>query len=311
MITSWTSYPKILNVGHPTLDGYFDGPVTVEEKIDGSQFSFGVFEGELKVRSKNLEMVPDNPEGMFKTAVLQVKEIQHLLTPGWTYRSEYLSGPSHNTLKYERVPKRHLIVFDISTGYHRYLNPDARAKECERIGLESIPVFGTKVYGMNEIAQLLELISVLGGVKIEGVVCKRYDIFGPDGKPLMAKHVSEAFKEVHGKLWKKVNPPGKGFVEELAERYRAEGRWSKALHQLRDDGVLEGSPRDISNLMKRVDEDIRIECSEEIAAALMKFAMPTILRAAKRGLPDWYKLRLLESQFLNSAMPTGGNEHGR
>lgn len=41
--TSWHSYPKSLNVGHKLAEKLFDGPVVIQEKVDGSQFSFGVF----------------------------------------------------------------------------------------------------------------------------------------------------------------------------------------------------------------------------------------------------------------------------
>ena len=39
--TSWHSYPQIYNLGHKAIAGIFDDDVLIEEKIDGSQFSFG------------------------------------------------------------------------------------------------------------------------------------------------------------------------------------------------------------------------------------------------------------------------------
>ena len=47
--TSWHSYGKIFNLGHKETEALFDGPVVVEEKIDGSQFSFGSINGELNL----------------------------------------------------------------------------------------------------------------------------------------------------------------------------------------------------------------------------------------------------------------------
>jgi len=43
----------------------FDGEVTIEEKVDGSQFSFGLIDGELQCRSHNQQLVIDEPEKMF------------------------------------------------------------------------------------------------------------------------------------------------------------------------------------------------------------------------------------------------------
>jgi hypothetical protein len=44
-------------------------PVIVEEKLDGSQFSFGRFGGELKCRSKGAQPNLFAPEKMFDIAV--------------------------------------------------------------------------------------------------------------------------------------------------------------------------------------------------------------------------------------------------
>ena len=114
MNTSWHRYPKVYNLGHAWIKNLLIGPVTVEEKIDGSQFSFGRFGDELKVKSKSVELVLDYPEKMFELAVEQVKKVSHLLKDGYTYRAEYLSKPKHNALAYDRVPVNNLIFIDIS-----------------------------------------------------------------------------------------------------------------------------------------------------------------------------------------------------
>jgi len=54
---SWHSYPKVWNLGHPNIAMLFEEDVTVEEKIDGSQFSFGIFHGELKCRSRGQQLM--------------------------------------------------------------------------------------------------------------------------------------------------------------------------------------------------------------------------------------------------------------
>ncbi len=72
----------------------------MEEKVDGSQFSFGIFNGEIKCRSKGAQLVIDAPEKMFIPAVNVVRELAPLLKDGWTYRGEFLGRPKHNTLCY-------------------------------------------------------------------------------------------------------------------------------------------------------------------------------------------------------------------
>jgi len=42
------SYPSVYAIGHKAIEEIFLGPVLIEEKIDGSQFSWGIIDGELQ-----------------------------------------------------------------------------------------------------------------------------------------------------------------------------------------------------------------------------------------------------------------------
>jgi len=42
-MSSWGHYCQIYNLGHRAIADLLRGPVIIEEKIDGSQFSFGLF----------------------------------------------------------------------------------------------------------------------------------------------------------------------------------------------------------------------------------------------------------------------------
>src|SRR5688572_241222 len=105
--TSWGSFPQVYNFGHRAIQDLLTGEVNVEEKVDGSQFSFGCFHEydnllpdgvewrgnprvELKIKSKGAMIYPDAPPGLFKGAVDTVKALfaEGKLTPGWTYRGE-------------------------------------------------------------------------------------------------------------------------------------------------------------------------------------------------------------------------------
>lgn len=299
MSTSWHSYPSIYALGHRVLEPLFTESVRIQEKIDGSQFSFGVFEGELRCRSKGAQLIVDAPEPLFARAVDSARAVASRLVDGWTYRGEYLSKPKHNTLNYNRVPSGHIILFDISDAQEGYLTHDAVGAEAARLGLEAVPQFfeGVWTEGADGLLALLEHESVLGGVKIEGVVVKSNTLYGPDKKRLMGKFVSEAFKEVHNKEWKTTNPGSKDIIEQLVDRYRTEARWQKAVQHLREQGRIEGSPRDIGALMKEVSPDVLRESEDDIKDALMKWAWPQISRGVTRGLPEWYKEQLLREQF--------------
>ena len=41
------SYPKVYNLGHKAITDLLLDPIIVEEKVDGSQFSFGMIDGQL------------------------------------------------------------------------------------------------------------------------------------------------------------------------------------------------------------------------------------------------------------------------
>lgn len=303
-MTSWHSYPKVYNIGHPQIASLFDDTVIVEEKVDGSQFSFGVFyEGPdntltLKCRSKGKDLILDAPEKMFQKAIDTAISLVHLLKPGWTYRAEYLEKPKHNVLAYDRVPTKHLIIFDINVGEETYLERYPKLEEACRLGLECVPSF--PLLGnpsVDLLREILEHRSILGGQKLEGIVVKNYQRFGADKKVLIGKHVSESFKEVHQGEWRKQNPTGTDIKQELAAVYRTPARWAKAVQHLRDSGRLENSPRDIGMLIKEVGADITEECSAEIKQRLYDWAWPHIQRGVIAGLPEWYKQQLLESAF--------------
>lgn len=296
MSDSWHIYPSVFALGHGAIADLLLDPVIVEEKIDGSQFSFGIFDGVLRARSHRKELVLDAPEKMFQSAVDVIRTLP--LHDGWTYRAECLSKPKHGVLAYDRTPEKGLIIFDINIGHEKYLIYNAKQAEAARMGLETVPLlFVGNIENPEQVKALLATQSCLGGQTVEGVVIKNYFRFGKDKKVLMGKFVSEVFKEIHTSEWKKQNPTGKDFIGLLIEKYKSEARWRKAVQHLREAGKIEGSPRDIGPLIKEVWPDIVKECKEEIQNALWKWAEPHLSRGVIRRLPEWYRSELLKEQF--------------
>jgi hypothetical protein len=313
------SYPSIYALGHRALTDLFDGDVVVQEKVDGSQISFGHIafvprtgkpcdhdgcmnrcEYRLIVRSKGKDQTPPTTDKMFATAVEQIERLTHLRA-GYIYRGEYLSKPKHNALAYGRTPEHNIILFDVETSTQAFLDPAGLAAEAARVGLESVPTLYTgKVDDWAGLKLMLQRESILGGALIEGVVVKNYARFGIDKKVLMGKYVSEAFKEVHQKEWGKANPNGKDIVAQLVEAYRTDARWQKSVQHLTEDGALDGSPKDIGPLIKAVNLDVLAECEADIRDALFRWAWPTISRRMTAGLAEWYKEKLAASGFENT-----------
>ena len=302
------SYPKVYNLGHPAVVTLFDGPVVVQEKIDGSQFSFGVIDGQLWFRSKGQEVHAGEPS-MFRKATEALADLASRLTPGWIYRGEYLEKPKHNVLAYDRVPRRHVILFDVTTGIETFLNPAELHNEAWHLGLDVVPVLTCEAPTLDTFPTLLDTTSCLGGQKIEGVVIKAYGRYGADGKTLMGKHVSEAFKEVHRTDWKDRNPASRDIISTLGQTYRSEARWRKAIQHLAERGELQHAPQDIGPLMREIQQDVYVECRPEIEAALFKWAWKNMNRVLTAGFPEWYKGELLKRQFENGATNGSTTDH--
>lgn len=296
------SYGSIYALGHKAVADILMGDVEVTEKVDGSQLSWGVLDGELFIKSKNNRLHVGADNGMFSRAVEVIEDMAGSLQSNWVYRGEYLMRPKHNTIAYDRVPQNHIMIFDIEAGAgsEDYLLWEDRGREASRIGFEPVPTFVVGRTDLNMIKDLLETRSVLGGSKVEGLVVKNYKLFIDDKKVAKAKFVAPEFQEKNMKEWKKSNPGRQDLVIELVEEYRTEARWQKAVQHLREDGQLEGSPRDIGALMKMAQQDLMEEEADAIKDALFKHFASQISRGSVRGLADWYKLQLADGNIEGS-----------
>ena len=296
---SWTRYCKSYNLGHRQLKHYFDTEVTIEEKIDGSQFSFcKTYHGELLVRSRGREFDIHGPDGMFEKACEAVEKQAPYLQPGFTYRGEYLNKRKHNVLCYDRVPTNNIIIYDIAIGDCNYI-PHTEAKQhAEAAGFEFVPVLGTMTgLDWNIIEKLMETESVLGGEKIEGVVFKRRNFlrFNDRDQMIIAKYVSPDFKERHRKTPQDAHS-GKDIVTRIIHEFRTEARWQKAYQHLLEAGELTHEPRDIGKLIKEIQRDVMEDASEEIKERIWKHIKKTIERGLVHGAPEWYKAKLAAMQ---------------
>lgn len=305
MSSSIPSYPKVYNLGHPALESLLDGPVVVQEKVDGSQFSFrwlteGAIwsDGLMQMRSKGAEVHYDTSDKLFAPAVNTVVNLAGMLLPDHIYRGEVLSKPKHNTLAYSRTPEHFIVLFDVERPNGSFLSPYELRMEAIRIRLESVPSIELPVpFGADDLRRALEAESFLGGCLIEGVVIKNHGRWGKDGKFLAGKHVSEAFKETHKKAWKAGNPGPTDIVEKLIDEMRSPARWAKAVQHLRERGELTNSPQDIGRLIKEAQADLTAEEREYIAEKLLAWALPKVVRGATGGLAEWYKTQLMGRQF--------------
>jgi hypothetical protein len=235
---------------------------------------------------------------MFKIAVDYVLSIQDKLPDNTIFYCEYLKTPKHNTIAYSRTPKNNLILFGVCDQSEAFkIDIDEYA---ELLGIERVPIIlKGKIADANQLVQMLEIDSILGNSKIEGVVVKNYSktvLIDGQVMPIMSgKFVSDVFKERNGVNWKENSHGNKWEI--YKQSFCTEARWLKAIQHLRDAGKLYNEPKDIGNITKEIQKDIIEEEKENIKEFLWNEFNEELLRKAKCGMPAWYKKYLLEQSF--------------
>ncbi len=302
-----SSYSRIHTINHKLLRDVNAFPINdknteivIQEKIDGSQISFGKIGGVLKIRSRNTEIDLENSDHLFREAVRVIKDREKYLLPNVIYRGEYLQTENHNTLKYDRIPQNHIILFDIERlgwGFYclEYLQQFAR-----HLHLEVVPqYYQGPPLPSDQVEEYLKNTSILGGCKIEGVVLKNYSAFTIDDKVAMAKIVSTKFKELHRTTWRHKNPHQNDIIRNLTTQLRTEARWRKAVQHLRDDNTLTNSPKDIGPIIKEIQRDTFEEEYDFITKTIWIFIKNKLAKNIVSGVPEWYKNLLEEKSTLN------------
>lgn len=269
-----------------------------------SQFKFGVNEDkEIVMASKGAKIDTYNPPKMFKRAVDYVTDVTPTLLSfdkEIYFYGEFLDGPSHNMLKYDRVPKNHIVLFGMSFGDRVESDRGALQAHADKLGLEVVPLlFQGVIENPTQVEEFMKTISYLGGATIEGVVVKNYNqlIFvGNSPWPSFGKYVREDFKEQLKDGWSKEHTSG-GKLNTYILSFRTEPRWHKAIQHLSEKNEIEFEARDIGKLMKEIGDDIEVEEKENIKNFLYKLYIQDVRRASIRGFPSWYKEWLLKRVF--------------
>ncbi len=285
-----SDYSKIHQMYHREVYRMKGHQVVIQEKIDGSQISFGRKDGKLFIRSKNKMIDIDCPDGMFSPAIAALEN--RPLPDGYVFRGEYLKVPKHNVLAYDRIPEEHIIIYDIEKGdgTNDYLHYTDVIGMAEEHGFEVVPFFMKGLYDdidQKLIDKLMKTQSILGGQLIEGLVIKCYGLFDSRDKTLMCKYVRPEFKEMHTGM--KVHR--KDIIMEIGDKLSTPARFEKAVQSLKEEGLLVGEPKDIGILMRELNKDFE-EHVDEIKNLLYANYRKEILRVANRGFAEFYKAKL-------------------
>ena len=286
----------------------------ITEKVDGSQWRFGInAKGEYFSGSKNVNFNEYRlPDRMFKEISermeLKLKELNSIHAfplinddDFICFYGEYIRSEKHNALKYDRVPRGNIYLFDVMINY-KYQNPSEVIKWSEHLGLEPVNIFGTNANELPSYSKVLSLVknstSCLGNVCPEGAVIKNYDILITDNytktsSPFMVKVVRDEFKEILNKTWKADNGKShKDIVARIIDRVNKQAVWDKAITHMRDEGKLIGKMQDMKELVPEIHREIEKEWMEIINEELFKSFEHEIAQGFIRGFPDYYKEKL-------------------
>ena len=299
-----TGYPKIWALGSPEIrDNLFKGGVEVTEKIDGSQIGFGLMsDGKLLIRSKGAIIYKDEyvrtPDALFKAAVEYIISIKDKLHAETCYYGEVVSTNKHNTLKYNSIPNNYITIYGIQSKGYWVEDHDILTLEADKLGFSSVPLlYRGVILNKEQVEEFLKTESFYGGTKIEGVVIKNY------GQPAVSaysqmcfgKYVSEAFKEANHAGWSQ--KPSK--IEDFYASFTNKARWEKTIQHLRDDGKLTDSPKDIGTIIKECLKDFETEEANSLKEQLYRIYIRQVKQYVVKGLPEFYKARLLEKQVIS------------
>lgn len=311
---SLPSYWKSKNHFDPDLVrlGFFDNTVlTAEEKIDGSQFSFGKVSDQygghkMMWRSKNCDIKYDkSADQRFFQAIqgLYANNVYSICPTNVVFRCELVTSKRHNKLTYNRVPNGFLVVFgaeNLATGRSvpRYIWT-AIAKQ---LGLDVVDLLGyidTKDKSaadvINKASEWLGKESMLGGAAIEGVVLKRETnwILNQDGNPIYCKIVANEFREMM-----RVKETTKGVKNEddiigrIVSMIQTDAVYSKAVQHLMDDGKITNTVKDIGPLISEIQKDLGEEVAPMAKEVLWEWARHQVVRGVVTPFALWYKKRL-------------------
>lgn len=297
------SYGKVWAFGHREASMLVGTEVVIQEKVDGSQFSARRIGDDLFCRSKSVALIDGAIPDLFQPSVEHLRGVLGEMREGVTYRFEAMARPRHNTLTYSRVPRGHLVLFDVDADNECYEDHGSIVMEASRLGVEPIPLLDTcYLRSPDDLTKWLDRESFLGGALVEGVVCKPVvPIYGADKKRIAAKLVSEAFKETHSKEWIPDKAQKTEIERRIADAIGTPARFAKAVARLRERDAWTGTVKDIGGLIGEVAKDIDEECRGLIEEMLYAEYRKTITRLVTGRVPEWYKRHLVAEAFNSEA----------
>ena len=252
-------YPKIRRLGHDETKGILDGTITIEEKLDGSNFRWMLNDDKWWFGSRNTRLGNENNKigGMFEKAVNYIKTLQKDTMKDIikTYGNLVMYGENMvpHTIKdyyWDRMPP--VVGFDIfSIKDDRFFDNKTKREIFDKLGVDVVPlIYEGGADGADDYITIPK--SAWRDGNAEGIVIKNYKM------QMFAKVVDVRFTEENRKVFGsyKIGDP-------ITDKYATNYRIEKIILKLRD----EGHPLDMTMmkvLPKAVYQDILEEHGNDI-----------------------------------------------
>lgn len=258
------TYEKIHRLGKEETDGILDGPVHIQEKIDGANLQVWMEDGVIHVGSRNNDVTLR--EDGFNGAVAYIQNHEGIKkffeeTPTWRLYGEWLV---RHTILYKETAYNKFYLFDIHDGTEflptTYVNAVA-----EKYGIEKPHYYGEML--VTDLEQLKALVgkSMLGE-KGEGVVIKRPDFKNKFGDIVYAKMVSYEFMEDNAITFGGNNKFSKVYQEMyIVNKYMTLARVNKICNKIQSEMDVRLDMQHVPRVMNTAYHDLITEEAWDIA----------------------------------------------
>ena len=269
-------YQHLERFGTTEVENIELGMTYVFPKLDGSNASIWLDDGELQAGSRKRHLTLEKDNAGFYEWVLSQRNILEYLTENPTHRlfGEWLVP--HSLKTYRQDKWRNFYVFDVAIdreeseiiherdGTMNYLPYEEYRIGLEKHSIEYIPPICTINNGRYDqfVNQLVKNVYLIedGQGSGEGIVIKNYDWKNKYNRQNWAKIVTTEFKEKHSKEFGGHVVEGKKLVEqEIAEKFTTKALCEKVLAKIKNEA--DWSSKLIPRLLNTVYYDVvREDC---------------------------------------------------
>ena len=270
-------YIHIERFGTDEVDGINIGDCHIFPKIDGTNASVWLEDGQMRFGSRNRELTPDDDNQGFATWASQQQPLLDLLNSlpeGSRVYGEWLVP--HSLKTYREDAWRRFYIFDVLLSGGEFMHFNEYEPLCKSAGVDYIPCITKSRNPSYEIILksaesnkfMLQDNCGIG----EGVVVKQYGYKNRFGRTTWAKLITNQFKDKHIKEMGGVEINVTMIEETIANEFVSEHLVEKVVAKIRnDEGMF--SAMHIPRLLETTFHDL---VTEELWQALKTHKFPKV-----------------------------------